>query len=267
MLSRMSRITTTGFNEDDDTKLNDVAEALNEIGIALTDSEGNFRNFGTIVDEVGSVFGTLTDKQKAYTANVIAGTRQQSRFYNLMNGYTDSLLLYEGALASTNTTQEKFSLYLESNVATIDTFKNTLEGLWISIVDSDSLMGIVKTATSFMDVLDSMIQKLGTLGTIASILIPLIGIKLAWSFRTAYIEVAKLIALGTAKEAIAMSGVFQSLSLKLIGVKTAAGGAALGMGGLTLATAGLTLGIGILVAGVMWWANESKKLRKLWLVL
>lgn len=262
ILSRMSRITTTGFNEDDDTKLNDVAEALNEIGIALTDSEGDFRNFGTIIDEVGSVFETLTDQQKAYVANTLAGTRQQSRFYNLMNGYTESLKLYEGALASTNTTQEKFNLYLESNTATIDTFKNTLEGLWISIVDSDSLMDIVKTATSFIEVLDSMIQKFGTLGTIASILVPLIGVKLAWSFRTAYMEVAKLIAIGTAKDAIAMSGIFQNLSLKLIGVKTAAGGAAIGMSGLTLATAGLTLGIGLLVAGVMWWANESKKAKE-----
>ena len=34
------------------------------------------------------------------------------------------------------------------------------------------------------------------------------------------------------------------------------------MTGLTLATAGLTLGIGLLVAGVMWWANESKKAKE-----
>ena len=52
MFSRLRNVRQTGYNEDDDTKINDIAKALNEVDIALFDSQGNWRNIADILSDV-----------------------------------------------------------------------------------------------------------------------------------------------------------------------------------------------------------------------
>lgn len=73
MLARFSRISETGFNEEDETRINDVAKALDTVNIKLFESNGSFRNFGTIIDDVGGKWDSLDDKTKSYLATTIAG--------------------------------------------------------------------------------------------------------------------------------------------------------------------------------------------------
>lgn len=51
-----------------------VAAAMNDLGITLTDNEGNFKSMDTILREMRGTFQTLTPEQQAYYASVIAGT-------------------------------------------------------------------------------------------------------------------------------------------------------------------------------------------------
>lgn len=156
MFSRMSRITESGFSEEDETRLNDVAKALNEIGIKLVDQEGNFRNFGIILDEVAGKWDGLDSKMKAYIANTIGGVRQQSKFYNLMEGYSESMRLYEQSLDAAGTTQSKYNIYLESNQAIIDRLKSSVENLRISLLNSEFLMFFVKLNTGIVDSISAL---------------------------------------------------------------------------------------------------------------
>ena len=151
MFSRMSRITEAGFNEEDEVRLNDVAKALGKIGVMLTDKSGDFRNFGVILDDIANRWAGLDDQMKAYIANTIAGVRQQSKFYNLMHGYSESMDLYSKSLDAAGTTQEKYNIYLESNQATIDRLKSSIEDLRISLLNSDFLMFFVKLTTGVTD--------------------------------------------------------------------------------------------------------------------
>ena len=48
MLARVQNMKEYGFDEEDGTKVNDVAKALATVNIALMDSQGQFRNVGTI---------------------------------------------------------------------------------------------------------------------------------------------------------------------------------------------------------------------------
>ena len=261
ILSRMSRITETGFNEEDNTSINDVSKALKSINMETMDSEGNFRNFGDILDEVSGKWSTLNDETKAYLANTLAGTRQQSRFYNLMDGYAESMKLYKGSLESAGTAQSKFNLYLESNQAKIDDFKAALEGLWISIIDSDALMDIVEGATKFIDVLDSMIDKFGVLGTVVSGIIPIIGIKHVNAANKAIkATIAQELANGKVeKSSIGLAKSFKLLIGQLFGVKTAADGAKTSFIGLNVATG--IIGVALTVISVIL-AKISQKARE-----
>jgi hypothetical protein len=37
------------------------------------DSQGQFRNFGTVMNEIGAKWNTLDSRQKAYIATTVAG--------------------------------------------------------------------------------------------------------------------------------------------------------------------------------------------------
>lgn len=79
ILARVQSLRERGFDETDGTKVNQVAKSLNEVGIQLMDEQGQFRNFGTVMDELGAKWSTLDNRHKAYLATTVAGTYQQSR--------------------------------------------------------------------------------------------------------------------------------------------------------------------------------------------
>ena len=121
MMARLHSIKQKGFNDEDTTKVNDIAKALNSVGIALMDSEGNWRRMDVIFDEIAQKWDTLSDKQQSYIATTLAGTRAQNYFLALMNdmakgaeGGSRAYELYAGAMESAGTTAEKYAVWQES---------------------------------------------------------------------------------------------------------------------------------------------------------
>ena len=140
MLARMHQIKQKGFNEEDETKINDVAKALKNLGIELINSEGQWNDMSSIFSKIAEQWSDLDAKQRAYIATTLAGTRQQNVFYALMNdmskgieGGSRALQLYEGALNSAGTAAQKYSIWQESAEAAQERLKNSLEGLYASM--------------------------------------------------------------------------------------------------------------------------------------
>ena len=140
MLARMHQIKQKGFNEEDETKINDVAKALKNLGIELLDSEGQWNKMSDIFEAISKQWSDLDAKQRAYIATTLAGTRQQNVFYALMNDMSKGLeegsrawKLYEGAMESAGTAADKYSIWQESAEAAQERLKNSLEGLYASM--------------------------------------------------------------------------------------------------------------------------------------
>lgn len=156
ILARLTNLKEAGFDEEDNTRINDVAIALSKVGISLTNSQGQFRDFGAVIDDLGLKWQDITDnKLKAYLATVIAGTRQQSRFYALMDGYKEVVELYAGALGAAGTSQDKYNIYLESTQAALDKLKSTGEGFWQKSLDAGTIKSAVNVLISLVNVLDN----------------------------------------------------------------------------------------------------------------
>jgi TP901 family phage tail tape measure protein len=73
ILARIQSLKENGFDED--TNVNQVAKALASINVNLMDSSGQFRNFGTVMDEIGSKWKDLDSRQRAYIATTVAGEK------------------------------------------------------------------------------------------------------------------------------------------------------------------------------------------------
>lgn len=75
ILARIQNMKEYGFDEADGTKVNQVAKALAAVDVALMDSNGQFRNFGTVMDELGAKWKDLDSRQKAYISTTVAGKK------------------------------------------------------------------------------------------------------------------------------------------------------------------------------------------------
>lgn len=73
MYQRIVNLRSGGFDEEDGASINDVAKAFSSIGVAIVDISGNFRDFQTVIDEVGGKWSTLDTRTQSYIATAAAG--------------------------------------------------------------------------------------------------------------------------------------------------------------------------------------------------
>jgi TP901 family phage tail tape measure protein len=165
LMARFQSIKETGFNEEDSTNINDVTKALKVAGIQAADTSGQLENFGLIMDSLGSKWSTLDKKTQAYIATTLAGSRQQSRFLNLMEGYSDSVSLYEKSLQAAGTTEQKFNTYLQGTEAHLNTLKSSGEGVFMKVFNSEDLRTGIDLLTGIVNGINSLVDAIGAIPT------------------------------------------------------------------------------------------------------
>jgi len=163
LIARMQSLKENGFAEDDGTQVNQVSKSLATIGVQLLDTEGNFRNFGLVMDEVGEKWKSLNSRHKAYIATTLAGTHQQARFLNLMEGYQQSIELYNESLTQAGISNKKFDLVQQGTEAQLIKMKNTFEGVWLSTFSSQGIRNAITILTGVGNAINHVIETVGFL--------------------------------------------------------------------------------------------------------
>jgi TP901 family phage tail tape measure protein len=149
--SRYSSIKAKGYNSEDATKINDVTKALTQAGIQATTSDGQLRNFAEVIDELGQKYSTLDKKTQNYVMTTLGGTYQMNRLRALMDGYSQSIDLYNKSLSQSGIANQKFAIWQESTAAKIDKLKASIEGMWQGVVSSNFTKGIIDGTTKLVD--------------------------------------------------------------------------------------------------------------------
>lgn len=169
MMARMHQIKATGFNDEDTTKLNDVAKAQANLDIEMMDSQNNWRSMSDIYGEIAGKWDELDGKTKSYLATVMAGTRQQNVFFALMNdmskgieGGSRAWELYTGAMDAAGTASQKFTVWQESIAASQNNMNNALEQFY-----SNLQPGLIK---GFYDSMAWLVEGLSVLKSIGVVL-------------------------------------------------------------------------------------------------
>ena len=152
------------FITDEGQTINDVDEALQSVGIALLDTAGEMRDLGDVLDELGMKWSTLNRNTKAYLTTAIAGNRQSSRFYALMNDYERTLQLVNAASVSSGKSTQQFSLYTENLESAVNRLNNEWENFYKKVASGN---GVLKV---FYDVLTNLLRFANFTGPIGTVL-------------------------------------------------------------------------------------------------
>jgi TP901 family phage tail tape measure protein len=95
--------------EGEEVNVNKVEEALRSAGVALRDTNGEFRNLDDVFLDLASKWDSLDIMTQRYIATTAAGSRQQSRFIAMMQDYDRTMELVEAAYNSAGSSSKQFS--------------------------------------------------------------------------------------------------------------------------------------------------------------
>ena len=141
---------------------NKIEGALRTIGVALRDTEGQFRNLDDVFLEIASKWDSLDTNTQRYIATMAAGSRQQSRFIAMMSDYDRTMELVSAANNSAGASQEQFDKTLDSMEAKLNKLRNAWNSFVMGLANSSMIKSLVEALTNVLDILNKITDLLGS---------------------------------------------------------------------------------------------------------
>ena len=157
------------------------AAAMEKLGVSLTDSSGNMKDFNTIMGELHSGFSGLTEAEKAQTASALAGQEGMSGLLAIVNTSDKDFNKLKGAIYNADgAAQEMADTMMDNLPGAITLAKSALEGLGIRIgeVITPAITKVIQVFTKFISWLsqasDGTVAFAVTLGVILASIGPIL---------------------------------------------------------------------------------------------
>ena len=146
--------------------------ALRKFGIEIMNSNGSMRNLDDILKDLSSQWGTMTDSERQYIAEQVAGNRQRSTLISLMETMSTQELLYQEAMNGSGAMMEAQGVYADSLAGRLGTLKASLQSLASTTLNSDMFKGLITGFTTVIQWVDKFVSKFGMLNTVMGLVVP-----------------------------------------------------------------------------------------------
>ena len=115
------------------------ASAMEELGISLTDSEGNMKSLSTIMDDLRNAFAGLSETQQTANAKAIAGQEAMSGLLAIVNAAPEDYDKLTLAVQNSTGAAQDMADTMQGNViGQITLLKSKIEGIMIKLFNSAS---------------------------------------------------------------------------------------------------------------------------------
>ena len=102
---------------DTETTLGSYTAEMKELGVNVLDADGNLRDMGDVITEVGNNWSKMSREQQIALAQTMAGTRQYNNLLALFENWDMYNEALETSKDSLGTLQEQQDIYLQSTEA------------------------------------------------------------------------------------------------------------------------------------------------------
>lgn len=154
------KVTECGKNIDEmGEAINDVEKVLGRFNISLRDSEHEFRDISTVLDEVATKWNTLESVERNQIATAISGTYNRNTFIATMENYSRVQELVRESTNATGIAEKKYEAVLDSVEAKLNQFTATWERLVNNLNQGDTIKGLIDAGTQLISILDVVINK------------------------------------------------------------------------------------------------------------
>ena len=147
---------------DAETTLGSYTEKMKEIaGINVLDANGQLRDMGEVIEEVGAMWGKLSREQQVALSQTMAGTRQYNNLLALFDNwgmYTDAL---NTSKDSAGELQKQQDIYMESTKAHLQQLSTEAEKTYDILFDTDSVNSMTDAITGLVSILNGYLASFG----------------------------------------------------------------------------------------------------------
>lgn len=147
-------------------KLREEIKALSGVDIML--NENTFKSTYQILEELSVKWQDLTDIQRASITELIAGKRQGNVISSIMSNFDIAQKALQTSLESEGSAMAEHEKWMDSIEARVNQLKAAWEGLSNSFLDSGFVKGAVSGLTEIAEAITTVIDHIGTLGTIGA---------------------------------------------------------------------------------------------------
>ena len=176
MYLRAAKTEAEEAGESTDGMADSISELRKEI-LALTGGqvdiqidENTFKNTYQILKELSVVWNKLTDVSQANLLEMLGGKRNSNVVAALLNDFSTAEKVIEKTANSTGSALEENEKYLDSINGRTALFKAAFEDLSQTVVNSDLVKRLIDAGTSGLELLDSIIERFGTITTLLTTL-------------------------------------------------------------------------------------------------
>lgn len=148
---------------DDGVGLGQVSSQLKSIGVEILTTSGELRDMGDIITDLGNKWQTMSNAQKAATAQAVAGKRQYTQLMALFENwdmYNKNLNIAQNAEGEL---QHMADVYAESWAAAADKVRASWESVWSSLLNDEAIIKFMNGLADFVQGIESAIEGLGGL--------------------------------------------------------------------------------------------------------
>lgn len=154
-----------GETLEDGVDLGSIGKVLDTIGISITDTSGELRNMGDVIEELMVKWKGLSNAEQQAVAVKLAGKYQYNNLIALLENaemYNEQLEASETSLGTIN---EQQAIYLDSLEAKLGSLSSSFEGFVNSIFNVDDIKPFIDAITGMINLVSSFMEGIGGGGT------------------------------------------------------------------------------------------------------
>lgn len=167
--ARMGDLKLEGSVTDEDglsVSLGQVSETLQQAGIYILDANNNLRDMGTITEEVGAKWQTMTRAEQAAIGQAMGGKRQYTQVMALFDNWDKYQETLQKSMNAQGTLNEQNEIFKESWEGALNDVKANWEKLVTSLISDDFIINILQGFSKIIDVIGEFIDAIGGFKTI-----------------------------------------------------------------------------------------------------
>lgn len=136
--------------------------------VNIFDDNGNFRSTYDILKDISEIYDKLSDPDKADLTEILFGKMRGNQGIAIIQAFQSGQIekAYEAAKNSAGSAQKEFDSWSQSIEAHINTFKASFESLSNTVINSDLIKSLIDSGTTFLNILEKIIDKFGTIPTL-----------------------------------------------------------------------------------------------------
>ena len=149
-----------GIDEDGVT-LGNYSGKMEALGFSVLDVNGNLRDMGEVIEEIGGRWQNLTREQQVNLAQIMAGQRQYNNLLALFDNFEKYNEALNTAQNAAGTLQKQQDIYMESTQAHLESLGSAVEKIYNALGDTDSINQIIDALKDVANFAGSFVESIG----------------------------------------------------------------------------------------------------------